>query len=528
MAANDLSAKISEALSKRIDGPVLTDDKTLSHFSTDQSMYRVRPLAVVLAQDVADVVETVRFARGEGIPLTARGGGSGTAGAALGRGIVLAFDKTGPMNRVLDFEEQGGQPRVTVEPGLLHAALQRFLRDRGFYLPADPSSGAICLLGGNIATKASGPHAFRHGSIDRYLEHVQFVTDEGEVVDTAREESIPVRIRDGILTLRDDVLTDQKTVDRLNDRKDMKLATGYNLFAFLRYSHPGKLAAQLLVGSVGTLGVITRATLDVEPFVEGKATMLLYFRSLEEAGDAVHHISSLGVAAIEIVNHRSIKVIRSHDPDLELPGGEAHMLMVEFEGHERFDQIAQVERVILRGGYDLAMPPVTVDGEEEQAKLWRARKALLPAVRNYLPGHQALSLVNDVGVDPEYLAEFIRDLEAVFDRYHLVAAIYGHAGSGNLHLRPLFDTRDPGLKDLLQRVADDVYDVVYRYDGTITAEHGMGRLRTAYLEREWGEIIVGYMRQVKRIFDPDDLLNPDVMFSTRALTDGLDPQLGKE
>lgn len=522
MAAKELNTKIGEALSHRIGGPVLTDEKTLNRYSTDQSMYRVRPLAVVLAQDVDDVVETVRFARGAGIPLTARGGGSGTAGAALGRGIVLAFDKTGPMNRVLGFEEVGGQPRATVEPGLLHAALQRFLRDRGFYLPADPSSGAICLLGGNIATKASGPHALKHGSIDRYLDHVQLVTVEGEVVDTAHEESIPPRIREKILALRDDVLADEETVRRLNARKDMKLASGYNLFAFLRYRQAGELVAQLLVGSVGTLGVITRATLHAEPYVEGKATMLLYFRNLYDAGDMVRHVGPLGVAAIEIINHRSIEVIRSRNPDLGLPDGEAHMLMVEFEGPERFEQIAQVQRVVRKGGYDLALPPVTIEGEEEQAILWKVRKTLLPTVRNYLPGHKALSLVNDVGVDSDHLADFIRDLEAVFERHHLVAAIYGHAGSGNLHLRPLFDVSDPDLRGLLQRVADDVYEVVFRYDGTITAEHGMGRLRTAYLEREWGETIMGYMRRVKDIFDPDDELNPDVMFSTRALTDDLD------
>jgi FAD/FMN-containing dehydrogenase len=149
------------------------------------------------------------------------------------------------------------------------------------------------------------------------------------------------------------------------------------------------------------------------------------------------------------------------------------------------------------------------------------RKSLFPTLRNYRGHLKALSVVNDVGVDPSYLANLILELQAIFDRHQLLAAIYGHAGSGNLHLRPLFDTTDPNLPQLLVRVADDVYEAVLRYDGTITAEHGMGRLRVPYLVREWGETIVEYMRRVKDIFDPEDVLNPGVMFGDRSLVDDM-------
>jgi FAD/FMN-containing dehydrogenase len=377
------------------------------------------------------------------------------------------------------------------------------------------------LLGGNISTKASGPHALKHGSIDRYLRHVQFVTAEGEVVDTDDEASIPARIREGVLALRDDVLADGPTVERLDGRKDMKLASGYNLFTFLRHERVGEIVAQLLVGAVGTLGVITCATLRAEPYVEGKATTLLYFRDLHEAGDAVQHVKALGVAAIEIMNHSAIEVVRQRYPDLDVPDGQVQMLLVEFEGRERHEQIARVEALVHENGYQLAGPLYTATDEAEQARLWKVRKSLLPSVRNYRPPLKALSLVNDVGVDVARLSDFIRDVEAIFARHGLVAAIYGHAGSGNLHLRPLFDVSDPGLPALLKRVADEVYETVFRYDGTITAEHGMGRLRVPYLAGEWGETITGYMRRVKEIFDPDDLLNPEVMFGERALTDDL-------
>jgi FAD/FMN-containing dehydrogenase len=502
---------------------VLDDDKTLDRYATDFSIYRVRPLVVVFPQDLEDVVAVVRFARDEGIPLTPRAGGSSTAGSALGRGILLAVSRVGPMNRILNFEEVEGQSRATVEPGLVHDDLQRYLRERGLYLPSDPSSGAISLLGGNIATKASGPHALKHGSIDRYLCDLQFVTIDGEVVDTADETSIPVRLREGVLALREDILADDQALQRLRARQEMKLASGYNLFTFVRHRRVEDWVGQLLVGSVGTLGIITRATLRAEPYVEGRATTLLAFRSLYQAGDAVQHIRPLGVSAIEIMNYRTLAIVKERRSDLKVPDGEVHMLLIEYEGPQRHEQIAQVERLVRQNGYQFAGPVVTVEGEEEQAQLWKVRKALLPTLRSYHADWAAPSVVNDVGVDVARLADFIRDVEAVFDELGLVVAIYGHAGSGNLHLRPLFDRHAPDLPELLTRVADRVYSTVLRYDGTITAEHGMGRLRTRYLPLEWGEGMMRYMRRVKQIYDPDDLLNPDVMFSERALTDDLRP-----
>ncbi len=484
-------------------------------------MYEVRPLAVVYPHDVEDVVRVVRFAGEAGIPVTPRGRGSGTAGAALGRGILLSFAPPCPMNRLLAFEERDGQPQVTVEPGLLHDDLQRFLRTQGLYLPADPSSGAISVLGGNIATKASGPHALKHGSIDRYLRHLQFVTAAGEVVDTADAASIPGSIAQGVLATRDEVLADAYAVRRLQARQDSKIASGYNLFAFLRQRQLGEMVAQLLVGSVGTLGVVVQASLRAEPYVESKATTLLYFRDLAHAGDAVQHIRTLNVAAIEIVNRTSLAILRERQPALALPVGEVHMLLVEYEGPERYDQIAYVERLMRENGYDLAEELVTVEDSEERARLWKARKALLPTVAAYRPDRVALSVVNDVGVGVAHLADLIRDVEGIFDRLGLVAAIYGHAGSGNLHLRPFFDVSDPDLPVLLTRVADEVYGAVLRYDGTITAEHGMGRQRAPYLTREWGPAMIGYMRRIKTVFDPGDLLNPEVIFGDRALTDDL-------
>jgi FAD/FMN-containing dehydrogenase len=496
---------------------VLSERQALTPFSIDQSIYQLWPLIVVVPRDLEDVVVTVQLAREAGLPLTPRGGGTSTAGSALGTGIILAFRRGSSMNRILNFS--ASPPRVTIEPALLHDDLQRYLRERGYFLPADPSSGSICLLGGNIATKASGPHAFKHGSIDRYLESLQFVTAAGEVVDTEDEGTIPQHIHDAILNLRTEILADSAAVARLQARLDMKIASGYNLAAFLRYERVGDLVTQMLVGSVGTLGIVTRATLRVEPYVPERALTLLYFRHLDQAGDAVLRIKPLGVAAIEIINARTIAIVKARDAHLAVPDGEAHMLVVEYEGPERHEQIDRVEGIVRGQGYALAWDPITEEGVESQSEVWKVRKELLPTVLSYRRDRKAYSLVNDVGVDEAYLAPLIRDVEAIFARHGLEAAIYGHAGNGNLHLRPLFDPADPNLRQVMQQVANEVYEAVFRYGGTITAEHGMGRVRAPFLEREWGPAMVSTMRRVKEAFDPKGLLNPGAMFPVQGLTE---------
>jgi FAD/FMN-containing dehydrogenase len=307
----------------------------------------------------------------------------------------------------------------------------------------------------------------------------------------------------------------------------MKCASGYNLCALLRDLSDGEMLAQMLVGSVGTLGVVVDATVRGERYEPGRATTLLCFRSLEDAGAAVCHIRGEGVAAIEMMNASAIDIVRERHPDLPIPDGNVHMLLVEYTGPERHAQIAAVEAHLAEEGYALAAPPETVEAPEQQARLWKARKALLPLIRRGRDNGEAWSIVNDVGVDVENLAEFIHDVERIFARHSLTAPIYGHAGSGNLHLRPFFDRTSPRVVETVQRVADEVYEAVFRYGGTITGEHGMGRVRAPYLEREWGAGMVDHMKELKALFDPRGVLNPGIMFAEGDLSEALETLLSR-
>ncbi len=515
---------LTEKLKSLIRGQVITDDKSLQPFSRDQSIYEIKPLAAVLPEDIEDVQKLVDFAVQERLPITPRGGGSGTAGGALGAGLVLTMPDNAFWGQIAAFSVTHKTARVSAGSGVRHNRMQSFLRERGFFLPADVTSADISCLGGNIATRASGPHSLRYGSIGRFLEQVEFVTARGELVDTADETTIPERFKSGLSDLMRRIRSDDSARKALDSRKGLKTASGYDLSAFLSDLSMGRRITQLLTGSVGTLGLITRATLRGEIYDQERAAVLLYFNSLTDAVQAVSALHELDIAAIELINRQTLRTIREHTLPESSLDVDAHVLIVEMTGSERQEKIGAITALVQTRGY-LSAPPYVATSEKDLEKIWNLRKKILWLIQRPKPGLKALAVVNDVGVPVADLADFVTEVEIVFAKHGITALIYGHAGEGNLHLRPLFDVALPDLPGRIRRLADDIYDVVFRHKGTVTSEHGMGRLRSPYLGREWGKTLYNYMREVKAIFDPQEIFNPDAMFGTAPITDHLRPDL---
>jgi FAD/FMN-containing dehydrogenase len=518
-------ALIAGKLRDLLSGDIYTDDKALKKFSRDQSIYDVRPLAVVEPENLEDLRKLILFAASEGVSITPRGGGSGTAGSALGEGIVVALPPAKGFDQITGFRKDHDTAQVRVGAGVYHQKLQDFLRERGFFLPADVSSAGISQIGGNIATKASGPHALKYGSMNKFLKDVEFLTARGERVDTSDERTIPDRFKNGLNGLKQKIRGDDAARSKLEARQDMKIASGYNLFAFLNNYSPATLLSQLFAGSVGTFGLITGATIVAQRRSPERGAMILYFEELAEAGRAVTCLRSTEVAAIEIMNKETLRLIQERGVETKEIRVEAHVLLLEFEGKGQTQAIESVKRILRSEGFRFSREPAVATTNERIEELWKVRKGILPLIRNPGPKMEALSIVNDVGVDPIYLADFIEDLEKVFKEHGLETVIYGHAGSGNLHLRPLFDLEKPDLKGRIRRLADDVYEVVFHYGGTITAEHGMGRLRAPYLRREWGETLYAAMKELKSFMDPDGIFNPDAVFNERPITDHMRGEL---
>ena len=503
------------------------------------SIYRVAPLAVVSPADEEDVCALIELARNEGVSLTARGGGSGTGGAALGDGIVVDF---GDMSSLWLPDDIARSRVVEVEPGVRHNTLQTTLAKHGLFLPAQPSSSQLSLIGGNIATKAAGTRALRYGAIDRWLVSLRCVAPNWpRPLDSGAPATIPAELLAGLNDLRDDLWRRPAALRRLEAKRGLKCASGYNLFPLLNHP-PGakldrtacaRLLSAFLVGSVGTLGLITRAQLRCRRVPRASLIVWALFADIDSACAAAPHITAGGAASVELVDstclriaggllsdHVSAEMVLRQHPDSTL------LLIELLEEEDDADaltepqppraadqlgaQLATLQRLFTR---QRPLRYHIVSDEEQQRTLRRRRAQLLFAIRSW-QGRHALAVVNDIGVPPDRMAHFIARARHLFATLDLPAPIYGHAGSGNLHLRPLFASGRSDLRQQIAEVSAHIYALAIELGGTITAEHGMGPLRAPYLQAEWGNELYALMQALRRLLDREGLLNPPAIFSS--------------
>ncbi len=489
-------------------GDRLLCDDIPDRYTRDASIFSLRPLAVAQALAEPEVVAAARASLATGVPLVARAGASNTGGAAVTDGLLLTLGGE-------RFERVRVDPRTGLAvagPAVRHDRLQSALAEHDLTLPSDPSSGPLSFVGGNIATRASGPHALRDGAINRYLREVRLVLVDGTVVDTREPESAPEALLARLGTLARRIAGDPESAGRLRARRDEKWASGYELLALLDHSDdPLRALPRLVCGSVGTLGLVTEAVLQAVPRPRRRAAVLLRFRTSRAACEAALELRG-EASAIEIVSRSALDLLRRHTAVLGGDPESQALLIVEYAGESGVAEAAHRAARRIASSGELTAAPEVSGHEDEIEEIWRARKSLLPVIGRLADaGRVPYSVVNDVGVPPRRLPELIAGVESIFDRHRLDAPVYGHAGSGNLHLRPLFERGDAKT---MRAVADEVYTLVTDLGGTITAEHGMGRLRAPFLEREWGARITGYMRELKSVFDPEGVLNPGVVFTT--------------
>ena len=508
------SEDVERALRGRIAGDLLTDRFSLTAYATAACIYKIMPLAVVVPKDASDVVEAVTAAGKLGVSITPRGAGSGLCGQALGRGIVLDFTKY--MNQILEINP--AEKFIRVQPGAVTGVGNESLAPHRLMLGPDPSSETFCTIGGNLGNNASGSRGIRYGSMKDYVEWLDVVladgsrvrlrpTDAGDPRLAAMESHQDLQGR--IVTGTRRLLTQHAALINRYRPHTSKNSAGYNVFEVLR---DGTIdLTRLVVGSEGTLAIVVEAGLRAVAKPSQRASVMLWFDSLEKAGEAVAPVLAFGPSACEIMEKHFLDIVRTDGsvPKQYLPKEADTVLLVEFltdsrEANEA--SIAAVRRKII-DELRLAYGGVDAYDPKEQERLWMVRKRAVQILQR-LPGPTRITpFIEDVTVPPKQLVTYIQGLREIFKRFNVEAAVYGHAGDSNLHARPLLDLRRAEDVVKMKGIADAVSELTVRLGGTISCEHGDGLTRSGYLELQFGELYT-VMGEIKRLWDPAGLLNP--------------------
>ncbi len=483
-----MSSALEKDLRRLVKGDVLCDDLSRTLYSTAACIFQMMPQGVVVPRDRDDVVAVVKYAAAKGIPVTARGAGSGLAGQTLGEGIILDFSKY--MDKILELNQV--QSWVRVQPGVVLGKLNHYLKQFGLWFPPDPSSGDVATIGGMIANNAAGPHTVKYGPTREYVLGLDCVLDDGSANGGERWNRIEAEVKALIDANR--ALIEQSRPNTL------KNSSGYHVF------DPQFDMKRILVGSEGTLAIVTEAKLKVIRRPAEKALMRIYFDDLEPMGRAVVALRPLNPAALEVIDKTMIDLVKNSVMEWQqkLPANLRAILLCEFDGEKKEQVASLVEqaRGLLKEAID-----ITVATGSEIESLWKVRKAASPILERLQGPLRSTRIIEDACVHPDNLVAYIQGLKKIFSRYGVEGIVFGHAGSGHVHVNVLMEPHGKDHNAKIRPICEDVATLVAGLKGTLSGEHGDGILRAAWVRKIFGALVPVF-EQVKRAFDPKNILNP--------------------
>ncbi|HTN43282.1 MAG TPA: FAD-binding and (Fe-S)-binding domain-containing protein [Nitrospiria bacterium] len=506
---------------------VLSDYPARTAYAVDASIYRINPQAVVLIEQETDLLKVMEYAQGHRIALTARSGGSNLTGNAIGEGVILEFSR---LNRILELNRE--EKWVRVQPGKIYGELNRDLERHGLFFAPDPSSGDVCKIGGMLGNNSAGPHTLKYGATKDNVHELRVILADGRALSVRPchiEHPDFGRLLGENRGLRElyALLQSNRSLIRQHRIGVSKNSSGYNLFDMVDHLEEGTFdLTKLFIGSEGTLGIITETKLRLRDRPTRTATVLVYFNRLEEVGHAVNSFLTFRPSAMELMDASSLDLIGRGR--FGIPPEAAAMLLIEFDEEpieDKIDRIHETTKI-----YRLSRPIDVArsdrpHGQEQQEALWRVRKAIYPTLYRYDAKKKPINFVDDVVVPATRLPELIDYLVRYFKGMDIPVAIYGHIGDGNAHINPLMDMKSPEDVAHMAAISNEIHStVIHRFGGSICGEHGDGRVRGEFLRELYGEEVYGLFMQIKRLFDPDQILNPGVKLTHVPFTTHLDTE----
>ncbi|MDE2001255.1 MAG: FAD-binding oxidoreductase [Patescibacteria group bacterium] len=517
-----------------IKGDVLADDATRAQYSHDASLFEIRPQVVVEPKDVEDIQEVVKYVtekkeRGETISITARSGGTDMTGGALTESIVLEFSKY--FNRIRNVSNFS----AVVEPGVYYRDFEKETLKQGLLLPSYPASREICALGGMIANNSGGELTPAYGKTEKYVYGLKAVLSDGKeyVIKPLDKKELQAKIKEptfeGKLYKQTyDLIKAHSKVIQAAKPDVTKNSAGYALWNV--WDGETFDLTKLFVGSQGTLGIVTEIKVHLIKPKAHSRMVVIFLRNMDGLLPIVNAVRAFHPQSFESYDDNTLKLAIRFIPDLikilkpkhmlklaweflpeakmALTGGFPKLVMLaEFAGDDEQALDATMEQVAgklkeIRANYRV------IHDKDEAEKYWVIRRESFNLLRKHVKDKRTAPFIDDFIVSVDKMPEFLPKLNAIMAKYPIFYTIAGHVGDGNFHIIPLMNLSDPKSKEIIKNLSEEVYSLIIRYKGSITAEHNDGLIRTPYLEKMYGKEVYGLFEEVKDIFDPLDIFNP--------------------
>jgi len=436
---------------------LLTSPEELTVYSYDATGRESLPWAVARPIQAVEVSRILNLANRERFPIVPRGAGTGMSGGSVPSqgGVVLSFER---MNKIIEINEEDFL--AVVEPGVVTGELQRAVEAKGLFYPPDPASHQFCTIGGNVAECAGGLRAVKYGVTKDYVLGLEVVLPTGEIINTGA--------------------------------RTVKSVAGYDL-------------TKLIVGSEGTLGVVTKIIVRLLPLPESVRTLAAFFNSVDEAAVAASKILANRIMprALELVDQAALRAVEAYLKE-DLSGGAGAMVLVEVDGAAESTEreSGRVADILIQSG---ALRVIPADSPAEREHLWKARRSISPALYAIKPK----KVNEDIVVPRSRIAEILREIGKIAKMHDLLIVNFGHAGDGNIHTNILVDEADLPRAETAVR---EIFEATLRLGGSISGEHGIGMTKAAYLPLEAGPGALAAMQRIKRALDPNNILNPGKIF----------------
>ncbi len=513
--------RVAHYLQEHLLGEVTTRPAIRSYFANDGSVLRLPPAVVVYPRNEQDIRRTASFSwqlaqRGQTIPITARGGGSNTSGAAIGPGILMVF--TAHMNKILNLDTKKRQ--IIVEPGASYDKIEQTLYTHGLFLPPYPASSAYATVGGGIAVNALGEKSVKYGVTGDYVKSLRVILANGEVIETGSLGKKELSRKMGQATLEGEIY---RALDKLLEENHgfieenrakfttIRNVAGYNIFG-IKAKNDFDLTP-LIIGSQGSLGLISEVSLNTVAHNPLSTLCLASLPELENLNELLPQIKKLAPSVFDIINLQAIELISQINPNqlsgvLDDRSSEIH-LIIEFDDYKaggRKKAVKSLGKIINKAGGHL----VAYSDPNDKDKILKIRDSIA-TILNFPRGHsKAVPVAEDISLPADKIVEFMRQAYNIYKGIDLKPAAWGHIGDGVLRFQPMLDLSNLGDRQKLFKISDGLYGLAVGMGGSITGGAGDGRIRAPYLRLQYGERLYSLMQTVKKIFDPYGILNPGV------------------